>query len=185
MVSKYHISRYLLSVKYSHANIRQTLALYCIICICVYRKGSSNRFTKKGKATYGCCVLECQSFKLATFSNPWTRTSLEIKRISLSLGLKGPQMGERPCIGHHKNNWIPKWLKPSLRQLSTLSRSDWDALGRDYLNPVVAATSTGCYRDVYGTKMRTLSSSISREINHIDMKVNTRVGVNIYCPGIM
>ena len=43
----------------------------------------------------------------------------------------------------------------------------------------------GRYRDVYGMKMRTLSSSISREINHIHMEVNTRVGGNIQCPGIM
>ena len=43
----------------------------------------------------------------------------------------------------------------------------------------------GRYRDVYGTKMRTLSSSISREINHIHMEVNTRVSGNIQCPGIM
>ena len=43
----------------------------------------------------------------------------------------------------------------------------------------------GRYRDVYGTKMRTLSSSISREINGIHTEVNTRVGVDIHCPGIM
>ena len=41
------------------------------------------------------------------------------------------------------------------------------------------------YRDVYGTKMWTLSSSISREINHIHMEVNTRAGVDVYGPGIM